>query len=116
MIWYFQEGFWLSIRVEIEQRGQELDSFEELIKKVVNVEAKAAFRPHSYAHKTDQHCLRGSRLSAAKASTQNQPMKDPRVEKPGSGPRKSKTLAFQRFDNAETSKKAWKEKKKKKND
>ena len=53
----------------MEQRGQELDSFEELVEKVVDAKAKAALRPRSYACKTDQHCLWGSRPSAAKAST-----------------------------------------------
>ena len=39
-------------------------------------------------------------------------MKDPRFEKPKSKPQKSKAPALQRFDNIETSEKAWKEKKK----
>ena len=53
----------------MEQRGQELDSFEELVKKAVNAEGKAALRPLFYACKTDQYCIRKSRLSTAKAST-----------------------------------------------
>ena len=90
MIWYFQEGLCPSVKVKMEQCGRELNSFEELIKKAVDAEAKAAFRPRSYACKTDQYCLRGSRLSAAKTSTQGQPMKDPRVEEPKSRPQKLK--------------------------
>ena len=69
MIRYFREGLRPSVRVEMEQRGRELDSFEELVEKAVDAEAKAAFWPRSYARETDQHCLRGSRPSAAKAST-----------------------------------------------
>ena len=84
MIWYFQEGLRPSVRVEIEQRGREFDSFEELVKKTVNAEAKAALRPSSYTCKTDQHFLQRSRLSAAKASIQGQPMEDPRVKEPKS--------------------------------
>ena len=42
-------------------------------------------------------------------------MKDPRVKEPKSKPQELKILAPQRFNNAETSKKAQKENKKKKN-
>ena len=86
MIWYFQEGLRPLVKVEIEQRGRELNSFKELVEKAVDAGAKAALRPHSYACETNQHCLRGSRLSAAKANTQDQPIKDSRVEKPKSKP------------------------------
>ena len=107
MIWYFREGLRPSIRVEMEQRGRELDSFEELVEKAVDAEAKAALRPRSYARETDQHCLQGSRPSAAKTSTQGQPMKDPRVEEPKSRPQELKALAAQRStNNAETSEQA----------
>ena len=112
MIRYFREGLRPSVRVEMEQRGRELNSFEELVEKAVDAEAKAALRPRSYARETDQHCLRGSRSSAAKASTQGQPMKDPRVEEPKK-PQESKASAPQRSDSTETSEQARKEKKKK---
>ena len=93
MIWYLQKSLRPSVRVKMEQRGLELDSFEELVEKAVDAKVKAAFRPRSYACKTDQHCLRGSWLSAAKASTQSQPIKDPRVEEPKSRPQESKAPA-----------------------
>ena len=112
MIWYFQKGFCLLVRVKIEQRGWELNSFEELVKKTVNVETKATLWPCSYARKTDQHCFWRSRPSAAKASIQNQPMKDQRVEKPKSRRKESKAPASQYSASAETFEKAWKEKKK----
>ena len=70
MIWYFQKSLRPSIKVEMEQRGQELNSFKELVKKTVDVKANAPLRPCFYACKTDQHCLWGSRPSAAKANTQ----------------------------------------------
>ena len=54
----------------MEQCGQELNSFEKLVEKAVDAEAKAAFQLRSYTCKTDQHCFRRSRPSAAKASTQ----------------------------------------------
>ena len=114
MIWYFREGLRPSVRVKMEQRGRELNSFEELVEKTVDVEAKAALRLRSYARKTNQYCLWGNRPSAAKASTQGQPMKDSRVEEPKSRPQKSKAPVSQHSDSAETSEKA--QKKKKKND
>ena len=114
MISYFQEGLRPSVRVKMEQCAREFNSFEELVEKPVNAEAKAALRPRSYARETNQYCLRGSRPSAAKASTQGQLIKDPRVEEPKSQAQESKAAAPQRFDNAETSEKA--RKKKKKND
>ena len=97
----------------MEQRGRELDSFEEIVEKAVDAEAKAALRPRSYARDTDQHCLRGSRPSAAKSSAQGQPMKDPRVEEPKPKSQEQKASAPQRSDSAETSEQARKEKKKK---
>ena len=57
IIWYFRKGFRPSVQVKIEQRSQELDSFTKIVKKSVNVEAKAVFRPRSYDYNTDQHCL-----------------------------------------------------------
>ena len=70
MIWYFREGFMLSVRVKIEQRGRELDSLNKLVKKAVNAKDKTTLWPCFYACKTDQHYFRGSWLSTAKASTQ----------------------------------------------
>ena len=41
----------------MEQRGQELNSFEELVEKTVDAKAKAALRPRFFVCKTNQHCL-----------------------------------------------------------
>ena len=112
IIRYFREDLRPSVRVQMEQRGRELDSFKELVEKAIDAEAKATLRPRFYAREIDQYCLRGSRPLAAKASTQGQPMKDPRVEEPKSRPQESKVPALQRSNSAETSEKAWKEKKK----
>ena len=65
----------------MEQHGQELDSFEEIVEKAVDAKGKAAVRLYSYACNTNQYCLWGSWPLAAKTSTQSQPMKDPRIEK-----------------------------------
>ena len=86
MIRYFREGLRLSVSVKMEQRGRKLNSFEELVKKAIDAKAKAALWPRFYACETDQHCLRGSRLLVAKASTQGQPMKDPKFKEPKSKP------------------------------
>ena len=69
MIWYFQEGLRPLVKVKIEERGWELNSFKEFVKKAVDAKAKVAFWPRSYAYKTDQYYFRGSRPWAAKAST-----------------------------------------------
>ena len=53
MIRYFREGLRPSIRVKIEQRGRELNSFKELVEKAVDAKAKAALQLRSYARKTD---------------------------------------------------------------
>lgn len=53
MIYYFWEGIKLSIRLEIKQRDQKLDSFDKMVEKAVNVKANAALRPHSYIRETD---------------------------------------------------------------
>ena len=60
MIWYFRKSLCPSVRVEMKQRGQELNSFKELVEKAVNAEAKAVLRPCFYARETDQYCLWGS--------------------------------------------------------
>ena len=114
MIWYFQEGLQPSVQFEIEQRGQELDSFEGIVKKAVDAEAKAALRPHSYARNINQHCLWGSRPSAAKTNTQGQLMKDARIEEPKPKSQEQKASPLQRSDSTETFEQAWNEKMKKK--
>ena len=57
IIRYFREDLKPFIQVEMEQRGCELDSFEELVKKAKDAEAKAALRPRAYAQDTDQYFL-----------------------------------------------------------
>ena len=66
----------------MEQQGWDLNNFEKLVKNAINVKTKTALRPRSYVCKTNQYWLCGNLPSAAKASTQGQPMKDPKVEEP----------------------------------
>lgn len=44
IIYYFKEGLKPFIKVEMEQQEQEVDSFEEMVQKPVNVELKAGLR------------------------------------------------------------------------
>ena len=81
---YFQKGLRPSIRVQLEHQDLELESFEQLVKKVIEAKGKASLRPRTTTQEIDQHCSRGSRPTntiIAKASTPNSSMKDPRVEK-----------------------------------
>lgn len=107
MIRYFREGLKPSIKAKMDQRGRELDSFEELVEKAVEAEAKAALQPASYAFETDHRCPRGSRPAYTAK------IKDPKPEYPKSKPQESKASNPQRSENTETSEKARKEKKKK---
>ena len=43
----------------MEQRGQEYDSWEELVEKAIDAEAKASLQPSSILREMDQRCLRG---------------------------------------------------------
>ena len=93
MIRYFREGLRPSIRVEMQQHGRELDSFEDTIEKAVDAEAKAALRPRSISRETDQHYPQGTRPANSTATkSQGSPMKDPKVEKLNSRTQESTSL------------------------
>ena len=115
MIRFFREGLKPSVRAQMEQRGQESDSWEELVKKAVDVEAKAGLLPTSLNRDMDQQAPRGNRPvhTTAKAQTQGLSMKDPKVEEPKSKPLESKSSASPRTKQPDSSEKARKEKKKK---
>ena len=107
MLRYFWKSLKPFILAELEHRDLELESFDQMVKKAVDAEAKSALRPRSSTKEMDQHCPRGNQL-ANSTKSQGNTMKDPRSEEPKvwgieapSGPQRS-----------ESSKKAWKEKKK----
>ena len=106
MLRYFREGLKSSILPKLEHWDLELESFDQMVKKAVNAEAKSALRPRSSTKEMDQHCPRGNR-PANSTKSQGSTMKDPRSEEPkvrgteSSGPQRS-----------ESSEKARKEKKK----
>ena len=77
----------------MKQRGQELNSFKQPVVKAVNAKDKAALRPYSHIYKNNQHCLWDSQPFVAKTSTQGQPIKDSKVEKPKFRPQDSKDPA-----------------------
>ena len=116
LIRFFREGLRPSIKAQIEQRGREHDSWEELVKKAIDAEAKASLQPPSILREMDQRCPRGNRpahstVAKSQASSTRDPRDDP-VEKPPppSAPKPSNSSPA---GSSETSdKKAWREKKK----
>lgn len=77
----------------MEQRSLELDSFEELVKKTKDVEAKTALQTCSYIRVIDQHYLQGNRYEREKAKIGL--WKDPRIENPKSHTQEAKTAVSQ---------------------
>ena len=68
---------------ELEHRNLELESFNQIVKKTVNAEAKSALRPHSSTKKMDQHYLWGNRpANSTVAKSQGSAMKDLQTEEP----------------------------------
>ena len=63
MIRYFWEGLKPSIKVKMEQQDQASTSFEGMIQKTVNVEAKAGLRSTIMVQDLYAHCPRGHRSS-----------------------------------------------------
>ena len=59
MICYFWEGLKSSIKVEIEQQDRALTSFEEMVQRAVNAEAKAGLRSSIMVRDADSRCPRG---------------------------------------------------------
>lgn len=45
----------------MDQAGRELDSWEEMIEKAVDAEAKTGLQPASYIREMDHRCQRGNR-------------------------------------------------------
>lgn len=61
LIRFFREGLKPSIKAQMEQRGCELDSWEELVEKAVDAEATASLQPASFIREMDQRCQQGNR-------------------------------------------------------
>ena len=72
LIRFFREGLKPSITAQMEQRGRELDSWDQMVEKAIDAEAKASLQPASFIREMDQRCPRGNRPThtiAAKASS-----------------------------------------------
>ena len=80
---YFREGLKLSVLAKLEYWDLELESFNRMVKKAVDAEAKSALQPCSSTKEIDQNCLRGNQLANSTiAKSQDIAMKDLRAEKP----------------------------------
>ena len=112
MLKYFRKGLKPSVLAKLEHRELELESFNQMVKKAVNNEAKSVFCPRSSTKEMDHNCPQGNQpTNSIVAKSQGSTMKDSRTEKPKvwgaeslSGPKCS--------NNNEFSNKAWKKKKK----
>ncbi len=61
LICYFREGLRPSIRAQLDNRGRDLDAWDEMVEKTVNAEAKASLQPPSGTRKIDSRCSKGYR-------------------------------------------------------
>ena len=61
MIWYFEQGLQLLVRVKIEQSWQKLDSFKKIVKNIINAKTIIALRPYFYICKTNQYYRQDNR-------------------------------------------------------
>ena len=82
LIRYFREGLKPSVKAQMEQRGREKDSWEELVEKAIDAEAKASLQPPSFLREMDQRCPRGNRpahitMAKSQASATWDPRDDP---------------------------------------
>lgn len=60
IIWYFWQALKSLVKVEMEQRGRKLNSFDEIVEKTFNTEAKASLKPCSYICEIDQWYIWGN--------------------------------------------------------
>ena len=82
MLRYFREGLKPLDLAELEHQDLELESFDQMIKKTVNAEAKSAFRPRSSTKEMNQHCPQGNQpANSTIAKSQGSAMKDAQMEK-----------------------------------
>ena len=100
LIRFFREGLKPSIKAQMEQRGRELDSWEELVEKAIDAEAKASLQPQSILRKMDQRCPHGNRpahATVAKPQTSTRDPRDEPSEKPKpSGPKQSNSSRLEK--------------------
>ena len=61
LIRYFREGLRPSIRAQLDAQGRELDSWDEVVEKAVDAEAKTSLQLYSKTREIDSKCLQGER-------------------------------------------------------
>ncbi len=69
----------------MDQRGRELDSWDELVEKGIDAEAKASLQPQSILREMDQRCPRDNRPALTAVAKSQASTRDPRdepIEKP----------------------------------
>ena len=59
MIQYFQEGLWHSIQAQLDIRDRDLDSWDEVVDKTIDAEAKASFQALFGIREMNSQCLQG---------------------------------------------------------
>ena len=109
LICYSRDGLKPFIQAQMDERGRDLETWEEVIKKAIDAEAKAARQPQSLMKEMDNCCLWGYRPTKT-----DELAREPKIiDKNSSRPQESKAQALQRSENADTSKdKAQKDRKK----
>ena len=112
LIWIFQDGLKPSITAQMEQRRRENDSWEKLVKKAIETEAKIGLLPLSFIRDMDQRCSRGNRpatMSKSQTSSSQDLWDKPSSKKTTSS---NKPLHSSWSENGDTSDKKARKKKK----
>lgn len=111
MLRYFCEGLKSSILAKLEYQDLKLENFNQMVKKTINIKAKAVLQSYSNTREINQHCPYGNRLvNFTITKSQSSIIKDLWVEEPKI--RGSKRLSGPKNSN-KPSKKAWKKMEKK---
>ncbi len=66
LICYFRETLRLSIQAQLDNHGRDLDTWNKMIEKAINAEAKTNFQPSSGTKEIDFRCPRSYKPSVKK--------------------------------------------------
>ncbi len=97
LIHYFREGLRLSIWAQLHHRERDLDTWEEVVKKAGDVEAKANLQSPFHVREIDSRCPKGYRPSARKdkENTYQKPQNEASKDKDKAKSHSSSTSANQ---------------------
>lgn len=59
MIWYFYKKLYLSIQVQLDNQKQDLDLWDKVVERAINVKVKASFQLPSRIIEIDFKCPKG---------------------------------------------------------